>query len=230
MTTSPGQRLMPPTASLPGPTRGELPRKVSAPGRRPAGAALAVVVLILLGSTIAYYLWSTAGAKVPVVVAADDIPLGHVITRQDLTTTDLAGSLTAVGANHLESLVGQTASVGIVAGTPLQRAMVQQGSPVPAGQTVVGVAVSGSEVPSLGLQPGDKVEVLGLPAKDAPSTTAATGPTVLSPLATVLDMRADPSTQGGFLLSLQAPSGAAAAIAAASNAGLVALLHPGGQG
>ena len=172
-------------------------------------------------------LWSTAGAKTPVVVAADDIPLGHVISRADLTTTDLAGALTAVGGDHLDSLLGQTATVGIVSGTPLQRAMVADTFPVPAGQTVVGVALAGSQIPSLSVQPGDKVDVLLLPAKDAAAPAAA--PPVLASAALVLDVRADSTVQGGWLLSLIVPSSSAAAIAAASNAGLVAVVHPGGR-
>jgi hypothetical protein len=194
--------------------------------------AIAVVLFVLLGGTFGYYEWSTAGAKTPVVVAAADIPLGHVIARSDLTTTDLAGALTAVGGNHLDSLVGQTATVSILAGSPLQRAMVAPGYPVAAGQTVVGVAVAGSQIPSIGVQPGNKLVVLQLPAKDATASPGSPvpNPTVLADSVVLLDIRSDPTVQGGFLLSLVVPSTAAPGIAAASNTGLVAVVRPGGKG
>lgn len=199
---------------------------------RPKGyAALAVALIIGLGA-LGYYFYTTAGAKVPVVVASRDIAVGHTITRADLSTIEVSGGITAVGGNNLSSLEGQTAAVGIKAETPIQRSMVTTGSTVKAGQGLVGVATVAGQIPSSGLAPGDKVEVFSLPQKAtdvAPSTSgSAASAAVLVPSATVFDVRANPSASGGTLLTLIVPSTSAYGVAQASNSGLIALVKIGG--
>src|SRR3954447_1664994 len=195
--TGPGQRLMQPQQSAP-----------SANGHRPGGpagsplstrtrpkgyAALAVALIVGLGA-LGYYFYTTAGAKVSVVVAVKDIPVGHTIARSDLGTTEVAGGVTAVGGGHLSSLIGQHAAVEILPNTLVQRAMVTSGSTVQAGQSLVGVAADPGQIPSSGLAPGDKVEVLQLPQKGTSGgrSSAAASQAVLVPSATVYDVRANP--------------------------------------
>jgi hypothetical protein len=227
MTTAPGPRTMPPSPSSngyraePAPTRrGGLSTK-----QRTAGGAIAAVLVILVGGVMGYYAWNSAGAKVEVVVSATDIPVGHVIGRSDLTTTALAGDITAVAGGHLDSLVGQTAVVEVLPGTPVQRAMVEQSYTLAPGMTLVGVAEAAGQTPSSGLRSGDKVEVLQLPDKNA-APGAAFSP-VLAASVVVWDIRDNPNTGGGSLLSLIVPAAAAEPIAAASNAGLVAIVRVG---
>lgn len=197
---------------------------------RPKGyAALAVALIIGLGA-LGYYFYTTAGAKVSVVVASHDISVGHTITRTDLSTVEVSGGVTAVGADNLRSLEGQSAAVGIKAHTPIQRSMVTTGSTLAAGQVLVGVAAAPGQIPSSGLIPGDKVEVLQLPDKNtssAPSTSSAST-AVLVPAATVYDVRPNPTSAGGTLLTLIVPSTAAFGVAQASNAQLIALVKVGG--
>jgi hypothetical protein len=99
---------------------------------------------------------------------------------------------------------------------------------------LVGVAVAPGQIPSSGLLPGDKVEVLQLPTKNAgpssPSSSpssAAAGSAILVPAATVYDVRANPSTSGGTLLTLVVPRASAYGVAQASNNGLIALVKVG---
>lgn len=195
---------------------------------RPKGYAALAVALIVGFGVVGYWLYAQAGSKVAVVIAARDIPVGHTITRSDLTTTEVAGGVTAVAGGHLASLVGQTASVEILPGTLVQRSMTSTRFPLSAGQALVGVATAPGQIPSSGLNPGDTVEVLQLPQKDDTSRTGASSG-VLSGSATVYDVRANPAAAGGSLLTLLVGKADAFGIEAASNAGLAAVVKVAGS-
>jgi hypothetical protein len=195
--------------------------------KRPGYAALAVVLIVGLAAVGAYF-YSQAGKKVPVVVVTTDVPAGHKIQRSDLSTVQVAGNVTAIGAAGLNSVVGETAVVELLPNTLLQRAMVTPAPALNSSDAQVGVAVTPGQIPANGLSPGDTVEVLQLPAKNAASSSAGTAaPSVLAATATVYSSTSDPSQSGGTLLTLVVPKSAAAAIAAASNAGLIALIRVG---
>lgn len=233
--TGPAQRMKPQQISAP--TNGHRPGGVSGSPltarTRPRGyAALAVALIIGLGA-LGYYLYTTAGSKVPVVVATRDIPVGHTITGADLGTVEVSGGVTAVAGGHLSSLLGQHAAVEIRPNTLVQRSMVTTGSTVKAGEGLVGVAAAPGQIPSSGLEPGDKVQVLSLPQKNntaasSSATGSAASAAVLAPSATVYDIRANPSTAGGTLLTLIVPAGDAYGVAQASNSSLIALVEIGG--
>lgn len=198
---------------------------------RPKGyAALAVALLVGFGA-LGFWFYTSAGHKVPIVVARKDIAVGQTITRDDLSTIEVSGGLTAVAGDHLPSLEGQIAAVGIKANTPIQRSMVTGGSALPAGDGLVGVSAAPGQIPSSGLSPGDKVEVLQLPQKgvgSAPSSSSDASQAVLVKSATVYDVRANMSSSGGMLLTLMVPQDAAYGVAQASNAGSIALVKIGG--
>lgn len=195
---------------------------------RPKGYAALLVALTVGFAALGYYFYAQSGSKVPVVMARSDIAVGHTIQSADLTTVELSGGVTAVAGNHLDSLIGQTARVEILPGTPVQRAMVSTASPLSASQSLVGVAAGPGQIPSSGLVPGDKVQVLRLPDKGASAAQAPTAATaVLADSVTVYDVRANQSTAGGSLLTLMVPKQAAFGIESASNAGLIALVQVG---
>ena len=201
---------------------------------RPKGYAALAVALIVGCGALGYYFYTTAGAKVPVVMAKRDIPVGHTITRDDLTTVAVAGGVTAVAANNLSTLLGQHAAVEILPNTLVQRAMVTQSSGLARNQGLVGVAAAPGQIPSSGLVPGDKVEVLQLPTKNAaPSSPSSGGPAataaaaVLVAVATVYDVRANPATSAGTLLTLVVPTVSAFGVAQASNDVLIAVVKVG---
>ncbi|MGI8447409.1 MAG: SAF domain-containing protein [Streptosporangiaceae bacterium] len=199
---------------------------------RPKGyAALAVALIVGLGA-LGYYFYTTAGAKVSVVVASSDISVGQTITRADLSTAEVSGGITAVGANNLSSLEGEAAAVGIRQGTPIQRSMVTSGSTLKAGQSLVGVSADPGQIPSSGLVPGDKVEVLQLPSKGTTGAPSTSGPAAASAVivasATVYDVRANTTSAGGTLLTLIVPAADSFGVAQASNNSLIALVKIGG--
>jgi Flp pilus assembly protein CpaB len=192
---------------------------------RPKGyAALAMMLIVGLG-VLGYWFYAQAGAKVPVLVAARDIPAGHVIAAADLKTVNVSGGVTAVAGNHMSEVVGRTAAVEILPQTPVQLAMVASRSSLSPSQALVGVAEAPGQIPSAGLVPGDQVQVLELPQKSA-SLSSVSSPVLAT--ATVFDVRGNPSVTGGTLLTLVAPRSAVYPITAASDAGLVALVQIGG--
>jgi hypothetical protein len=211
--------------------RGALPvGRVGAPlpirQKRPGYAALAVVLIVGLAALGAYF-YSQAGKKVPVVVVTARVPVGHKIQRSDLSTVQVAGNVTAIGGANLNSVVGETAVVELLPNTLLQRAMVTWAPALTRSAAQVGVAVGPGQIPADGLNPGDTVQVLQLPVKNNTSSAAAPAPSVLAEDATVYSSASDPSRSGGTLLTLVVPKSEAGAVAAASNAGLIALIRVG---
>lgn len=223
------------TTTLPGvAANGRGPGTVGRPGaplpvrqKRPGYAAIAIVLIVGLGALGAYF-YAKAGEKTPVVVVTRDVPAGHRIAREDLSTVNVAGGVTAIAGSHLDSVVGQVAAVELLPNTLLQRSMVTSASPLPPGSSMVGVELKPGQLPAAGVSDGARVQVLQLPNTN--TTSAASSPqnaTVLATAARVYDSASDPSQTGGSLVTLIVPSEDAAPIAAASSAGLVALVQVG---
>ena len=181
--------------------------------------ALAVALIVGFGA-IGGYLYSTAGAKTPVVMVIHRIGVGQVVQRSDLTTVPVSGRVVAVAGDNLASVVGLRAAVTLLPDTLLQRAMVTAGQSVPAGQAQVGVAVRSGQIPADGLAAGDLVRVVQLPTKGSADAQAS----VLTERAQVFSSRPDPALSGGTLVTVVVPEAASTAVAAASGVGAVALV------
>jgi len=204
------------------PTPG-VPKPLRTRQTRPALTALGVVLILGLG-VLGGEAYHSAGSKTPVVVVVQAVPKGHVVTRKDLSTVDVAGGVVAVAGDHLESVLGETATVDLLPDTLLQRAMVSAGPVLAVDAAQVGVQVTGGQIPADGLAPGDTVEVLALPAKGTVAGATPATATMLVAKATVFSSRSDPSSAAGTLVTLSVPAASAAAIATASGNGLVALV------
>ena len=189
--------------------------------RRPGLLALGLVVVLGAGALFGW-LYSTAGEKTPAVVVTSKIPVGQVIERTDLSTVDVAGAVTAIAGGNLDSVVGERASVTLLPGTLLQRSMVTDTDPLPAGRVQVGVAVRASQLPADGVVPGDRVTVLRLGS--AQPADATSEPKVLVDGAAVDAVREDPTQAGTTLVTLLVTSAQGPAVAAASGAGSAALI------
>ncbi len=193
--------------------------------RRPGWTALAVVLIVGFAATGAW-LYTSAGSKTAVVVVVRDVPAGHVIRRSDLSTVDVAGAVTAIAGDRVDSVAGQTATVHLLPNMLLQRSMVAATTGMQASQAQVGVAVKSGQIPADGLVPGDVVEVVVVPS--ANSSTPGS-PQVLAERAEVFAVRDDPAQAGGTLLTLVVPVAQAVPVAAASGAGQIALIRVGAR-
>lgn len=189
--------------------------------RRPGWTALALT-LILAFAAIGAWLYSSAGAKTAVVVVVRQVPAGHLIERADVSTVAVAGAVTAIAGQNVESVVGEVAAVPLLPNMLLQRSMITTEPVLAPTQAQVGVAVRSGQIPADGLAPGDAVTVVELPATGAPESATAS---VLVDRATVFAVRDDPALAGGTLLTLVVPVERAMAVAAASGAGRAALIR-----
>lgn len=189
--------------------------------RRPGWTALALTLIVAFAA-IGAWLYSSAGAKTAVVVVVRKVPAGHLIERADVSTVAVAGAVTAIASQNVESVVGEVAAVPLLPNMLLQRSMITTEPALAPTQAQVGVAVRSGQIPADGLAPGDAVTVVELPATGAPESTTAS---VLVDRATVFAARDDPALAGGTLLTLVVPAERAVAVAAASGAGRAALIR-----
>lgn len=212
---------------------GTVPASLNGAARVPAGSlgtalpirqrhngfiALAVALIVGLAA-IGAFLYSSAGSKTPVVMVVNEVPVGQMIERSDLTTVPVSGRVVAIGGDNLSSVVGQRAAVTLLPDMLLQRSMVSSGPSLPDGEAQVGVAVRSGQVPADGLVPGDRVRVVQLPVQGSTDPAAEE-----LTLAEVFSVRADPAVTGGLLVTVTVPDGRSTEVAAASGAGLVALV------
>lgn len=205
-----------------------VPRPVPAAGdrlpklrrqRRPGLAVAGGLLIVLCGVTSAAL--ATAGNdRLQTLTLARDVQAGQVLTADDLRVAELAGSgLSALSADGVNLVVGQTITASLPAGTLLNDSMLSR-TPLPgAGLQLVAVAVKPGGVP-IEAVPGRDVTLVRVVTTADPQ--AAAQPTVLVSRARVVSVRTE-SANGLVILSVQVPSNAALAVAQASAAGAVAV-------
>ena len=194
---------------------------------------LAFAGLMIAGSALAgAVLFSQAGQRDEVLAVGDDVAKGHVITEDDLVRTSVAGVDGAVPVSAIDTIVGTTATVDMVAGQILTDAMVTN-DPVPGeGNATVGLSLDPSRAPSTGLNAGDLVTVVAVPggSVDLSVSTALDAPRVLAREAEVLDVKGSATEGGTVLVTVIVDESDAASIAAYSAAGLVAVVETSAGG
>ena len=184
-----------------------------------AGAVLFVVMAVLLAG----WFWQQKSDQRAVLVIAEPVPAGSVITAKDLEIVEVSGVNGAIPSADSESVIGSTAAVGLVDGQILTRDMVTA-DPLPGpGERVVGLQLDATRAPA-GLVPGDVVVVLAVPPEGDPSTPdELDDPTVLAPSATVASAAAIEGA--GTRLTLVVPEPVAERVTAYVAAGRVALVQ-----
>jgi hypothetical protein len=220
---APGQtgttgRVGPPLPSPLGDAKlGERLPKVRRP-RRPALAAAGVVLMVLCGLFSAA-LAAASDHRVKVLALARDVQAGQALSAQDLKAAEISGSgVRALGAVGASSLVGQTVTASLSAGTLLNPSMLTA-APLPgAGLQLVALAVKPGGVPAEAV-PGRNVSIVRVVAAADGKTTV---PAVLVEKALLVSVRTDISS-GTVVLSVQVPTAAVVNVAQASAAGAVAV-------
>jgi len=231
-----------PAAGLPG----NGPRLPSPPhDRRPALAALAVLLIVAgaLGSGLIVY---RSGGRADVLVAAHDILPGQVVTAGDFGVARVAADPgSVVSASARANFVGTSATGRIPAGTLINRTMFLAGQVMPANALVVGVVVSGQQRPARQLEAGDVVRAYLIGGGGTVrSESGATGPDgtgssggassstgtvqvgdVLLKAARVVEVRGGSSATQAVTVSLLVSSNTATAFVPAAAEGRVALVR-----
>ncbi len=223
--TSSGTPVAPPPVA-PGPGRLPTIRRE----RRPALAALAVL-LILGGGLISGLGVYRSGQRADYVVLNHDVKPGQRLTRGDLRTARIAGTgARAVPASRLNQVAGQYMTVGGFAGALLTPEMIESQQPFPPDGAVVGVVVDAGQAPAGGIQIGDIVRVLRVPARGGDGD-----PGVLVGAARVIGVSASGGdsgvlgssgsiSTGSTVVNVLVPAAMAAPVAAASVQRQVALV------
>ena len=107
---------------------------------------LAGVLLVVVSLAGGLLLWRSATDTTPILIAARDIPPGHVIQRDDLTIGEarLDGSLASLAMTEadLDAAVGRTTSTTIHAGEMVVRPDLASGPVIGADEVAVTIPVA----------------------------------------------------------------------------------------
>ena len=141
------------------------------------GRMLLGVALVAASVVGGLLFWGSTSNTVPVFVAAQDIPAGHVIQRDDLSVARLRleGPLSslAVHDSDIDSVAGRTAGTTVHAGEMLVWPDLATGPVIGANEVAVTVPVAADTVYP-GLHPGDTVTVLSTSDKGKPDSKTVT--------------------------------------------------------
>jgi hypothetical protein len=197
------------------------PRVVGNRRIRTGGVALAVM-LLAFGAALSGIALLSASKTAAYLSVRQAVPLGSVITADDLTTVQLrgGGGLNPIPATERNAVVGLHAATSLVPGTLLAAGELTSKSLVNADDAQIGLGVSGSNLPTTHLQPGDQILLvpLGGAVKTADQTTYT---------ATVVDVGASGS-DGSLVLHIAVPVDLAPTLVTLNAAGgFGIILKPG---
>lgn len=187
-----------------------------------------VAALCVLGSALAVAAWGLhAGQKESVLAIGEPVAKGQVIAREDLLTTSVSGVAGAIPVGDIDTVVNQTAAVDLVDGQILTSKMFAASAVPAAGAATVGLALDPARVPGAGLDPGDVVDVIAVPAGDTAQKDPAAldTPEVLAVGAGVYSVDGAASAGGQVLVTLVVDSADAARISAYSTQNRVAVVE-----
>jgi hypothetical protein len=198
-----------------------LPRR-----RRPAMIALAVAMAgagVLASSAV----YERTDRLVPVVVVTVGVPAGAVVSAADITTADVfvPSGVRVIPGSQLGQVAGQTAAVALTPGTLLAPADLTGAQPPGPGQVLVAVPVKPESLPASGLQPGDRVLIVGTPGDQGQSGNSGQAAPLQSPVAGTVEAVNTVTDQDGFdVVDLLVPPSAGVPVAAQASTGQIALI------
>jgi hypothetical protein len=188
--------------------------------RRPALVAGGVAA-ICLGALLAVWAWTSTTHTEEVLAARATIHRGEVIKAGDIERVRINGDpeLSPLPASAYDAVIGQRAALDIAAGGLLTRESTTEEALPPRGQSVVGISLTGSQVPALALRGGDAVRIVVTPGQDGPASLGAPQFTT----ATVVDTHVDEAT-GNTVVDVLVPYADAGVLASRAATGNVALV------
>lgn len=137
---------------------------------RVAIGLLLMIAAILGGLSVL----KSARSRVPVIVAAADVQPGEVITARDLRVSEVAlsGSVEAVPASSMSTVVGKVAAEPLYDGKLLTRRALSSGPPVPPGYVAMSLSLRPERAAAGALRPGDQVMVVATRNPQRPDTSS----------------------------------------------------------
>ncbi|MBA4866220.1 flagella basal body P-ring formation protein FlgA [Streptomyces sp. PSKA54] len=164
---------VPPQGQFAGPVA---PPRVSARRRRPGVIALSLALIAAGGAGVAVLLLQV-GHRTQVVTVVRDVQVGQVLTEQDLGKASVAldPAVKAVRGDDLQSVVGKRAAVELKPGSLLAPSQVTKDSLVKPGEQLVPIGLEAEQVPATALVPGQKVQLVHVPAQGGTDTGKQSG-------------------------------------------------------
>ncbi|MEU9737444.1 SAF domain-containing protein [Streptomyces sp. NPDC048002] len=146
---------------------------MSARRRRPGVIALSLALIAAGGAGVAVLLLQV-GDRTNVVTVVRDVQVGQVLAADDLGQASVAldPAVKAVRAEDIESLVGKRAAVELKPGSLLAPSQVTKDSLVKAGEQLVPIGLEPKQIPATALVPGQKVQLVHVPAPGTTDTDA----------------------------------------------------------
>lgn len=187
--------------------------------RRPALAALAVILILLGAAGSALIALRSGDRQDYVAINAASIAPGHKIVEKDLARGDLAGKTAPMIPWSDRGKVLNKYSTGwLFRGQYLTEGNITA-EPIPAGGALVGVTLEAGRAPSMPLQGGDILQVVQVPASNQAGGTSS----ILVDAAKVMDVSggiSDARTNANSTLNLTilVPTSKSTAVAAAAAA------------
>jgi hypothetical protein len=185
--------------------------------RRPALAALAVI-LILLGAAGSALIAVNSGNRSDYVAIAADLEPGHKLDRKDLSRGDLAGATgSLIPWSEAQTYIGQYTTTKLYKDQFVTKDNFTADKPIPDNGALVGVSLEGGRAPSDGIGVGDIVSVIRVPTanQDAtPAQTLVTAAEVTASSGAISDKQTNANTT--LNVTVLVPSEKATAVAAAA--------------
>src|ERR1019366_5639256 len=151
-------------------------RAAAAPRQwRPRQVLLAVVVVVL-GGLVSMWAVSSYAHRDRVLVIAQNMPVGHTITIDDLAGVDLSvdPQVAAFTVEQQGEVIGKVALVDLAKGTLVNPSQVGQSPVLTAGQVLVPLQLKPGQLPAVGVSPGERVLLVATPVDTAAATAAGT--------------------------------------------------------
>lgn len=208
---------------------GRLPRQ-----RRPLWI-IGAAILVLIAVVANVQLVQASGHRVPVVLLARDVPMGHKITQTDLAVTRVAAepAVVTVPGRQLGEVVGRRAAVSLRKGSLLApRQLTAQTSPQ-RGEALVSIPLKSNLMPPH-LTAGWKVRVVFTSSDQDREAADATAQDrrIINPrnVSAVVDEVNGPDAEGSMTVSLLVADSDSSTVARQAAAGLVVLVVTERQG
>ncbi|GGX96521.1 SAF domain-containing protein [Streptomyces fructofermentans] len=168
-----GSKAVSPQGGVGGPVA---PPRVSARRRRPGVIALSLALIAAGGAGVAVLLVQV-GDRTEVVTVVRDVQVGQVLTEGDLGRASLAldPAVKAVRAGEVDAVVGKRAAVQLKPGSLLAPSQVTGDSLVKAGEQLVPIGLEPKQIPATALVPGQRVQLVHVPAQGAAEVDEASG-------------------------------------------------------
>jgi hypothetical protein len=171
-----------------------LPRR-----RRPAMIALAVA-LAGAGVVVSAAVYQRADHQVAVVMVAQPVAAGAVLTTADLASTSVTvgPGIHVIPAAQIGQVSGEIAAVTLRPSTLLAPSELTTAQPPGPGQELVAAPAKPYMLPASGLVPGDHVLVIATPGNQGQAGPSASSPSLTTAVAAVVEAVDTVPDEDGF--------------------------------